>query len=140
MALKTIWFWIKAFYCRCFLLKSCILFSLFFSLEIWTKYLMLMKIRSPFTFIQAEGHPLRQCTLVISSHFCSQSKLFLLVVLIKEFFSKETLNMACENVKMIHCKEFWLCEVNSNEFNSVLPFHGNDHNPCITIKPSSLLP
>lgn len=83
---------------------------------------MLMKIRSPFTFIQAEGHHLRQCTLVISSHLCSQSKLFLSVVLIKAFFFKETLNMACETTEMIHCKEFWLGEANINELNSLLTF------------------
>lgn len=86
-----------------------------FSLEIWTKSLMLMKIRSPFTFIQAEGHPLRQCMLVILSHLYSQSKLFLPFVLIKTFFSKEVLNVAYGSAKMIHCEELCLSEVNINE-------------------------
>ena len=100
-----------------------------------------MKIRSPFTFIQAEGHLLRQCMLVILSHLYSQSKLFLTFVLIKTFFSKEMLNMVYGTAKMIHCKEFCLCEVNVNELKQCnLPFHYNDHNPCITIKPTSLHP
>lgn len=75
-----------------------------------------MKIRSPFTFTQAEGHPLRQCMLVILSHLYSQSKLFLPFVLIKSFFPKEILSVVSVTAKMIHCKEFCLSEVNINKF------------------------
>lgn len=92
------------------------MFSLLvFFLEIWTKSSMLMKIRSPFTFIQAEGRPLRQCMLVILSHSYSQSKLFLPFVLIKTFFFKEVLKVVYGSAKMIHCKELCLSEVNINE-------------------------
>lgn len=29
--------------------------------------------------------------------------------------------MACKTAEMLLCKYFWLCEVNINELNSVLP-------------------